>query len=38
MVYVAPAILNAIASATGTRVNELPATPDKVVKAIKSSI
>ena len=38
MVYVAPAILNAIYSAIGSRINELPATPDKILKAIKSSI
>jgi len=38
MVYVAPAILNAISNATNARINELPATPDKVLKAIKSSI
>lgn len=38
MVYVAPAILNAIYNATGARINELPATPDKILKAIKLSI
>jgi len=38
IVYVAPAILNAISHAIGARINELPATPDKILKTIKSSI
>ncbi|MGL6107339.1 xanthine dehydrogenase family protein molybdopterin-binding subunit [Romboutsia sp.] len=35
MVYVAPAILNAVASKLGKRAYEIPLTPDKVVKLIK---
>lgn len=35
MLPVAPAILNAIYDAVGVRITELPATPDKVLKAIK---
>lgn len=34
MVPVAPAILNAIADATGVRIYDLPATPDRVLKAL----
>lgn len=37
MVSVAPAILNAIYDAIGVRINEVPATPDRVLKAIKES-
>lgn len=36
LIPTAPAILNAIADATGGRVNNLPATPDKVFKAIRA--
>ena len=36
MVYVAPAILNAVASATGKRAKEIPLTPDRVIKLLKS--
>lgn len=38
MVPVAPAILNAIADATGVRIYRLPATPDIVLKAIEEHI
>lgn len=34
---VAPAILNAIYDAIKVRINELPATPDKIIKAINNS-
>lgn len=34
MVYVAPAILNAIYDATGVRMKEIPVTPEKLLKAI----
>lgn len=34
MVYVAPAILNAIYDATGVRMTEIPVTPEKLLKAI----
>lgn len=37
MVSVAPAILNAIYDAIGVRIKEVPATPDRVLKAIKES-
>jgi len=33
-----PAILNAIYDAVGVRINDLPATPDKVLKAMKAKI
>ncbi|MGL5346869.1 MAG: xanthine dehydrogenase family protein molybdopterin-binding subunit [Peptostreptococcaceae bacterium] len=36
IVYVAPAILNAIASKLGKRAYEIPLTPDKVIKLINS--
>lgn len=36
MVPTAPAILNAIYHATGARIRKVPATPDHVLKAIKS--
>lgn len=36
MTYVAPAILNAIYNATGVRIKSLPATPEKVLAAIKA--
>lgn len=36
MVPTAPAIINAIFDAVGVRINALPATPEKVLKAIKS--
>lgn len=35
MLPVAPAILNAIYDAVGVRITELPATPEKILKAIK---
>lgn len=35
MLGVAPAILNAIYNATGVRINEIPVTPDIVLKALK---
>lgn len=35
MIPVAPAILNAIFDAVGVRITELPATPEKILKAIK---
>lgn len=38
MVPVAPAILNAIADATGVRIFRLPATPDVVLKAIEEHV
>ena len=34
MTYVAPAIMNAIYNAVGVRIKSLPATPEKVLKAI----
>jgi len=34
----APAILNAIYDAVGVRINDLPATPDKVLRAMKAKI
>jgi anaerobic glycerol-3-phosphate dehydrogenase len=34
MVPVAPAILNAVADATGARVTDLPARPDRVLAAM----
>jgi CO/xanthine dehydrogenase Mo-binding subunit len=34
----APAILNAIYDAVGVRINDLPATPEKVLKAMKAKI
>lgn len=37
MTYVAPAILNAIYDATGVRIREIPATPDRVLKALALS-
>lgn len=37
MVSVAPAILNAIYDAIGIRIKSVPATPDRVLKAIKES-
>lgn len=35
MIPVAPAILNAIYNATGVRIKELPATPEKLMKAFR---
>ncbi|SKC54884.1 xanthine dehydrogenase family protein molybdopterin-binding subunit [Maledivibacter halophilus] len=35
MIPVAPAILNAIYDAVGVRINELPASPEKILKGIK---
>ena len=35
VIGVAPAIVNAIYNATGARVYEMPATPDKVLKALQ---
>jgi aldehyde oxidoreductase len=37
LIPTAPAILNAIRNATGARVHHLPATPDKVLAAIRES-
>ena len=37
MVPTAPAILNAIYHATGARIRKVPATPDRVLKAIRSA-
>ena len=37
MVYVAPAILNAIYDATGVRMTEIPVTPEKLLKAINEN-
>ncbi|MGL5328596.1 MAG: xanthine dehydrogenase family protein molybdopterin-binding subunit, partial [Peptostreptococcaceae bacterium] len=37
MVYVAPAILNAIANKIGKRIKSLPATPDKVLEVINDN-
>lgn len=36
MIYVAPAILNAIYDAVGVRIYDLPATPEKILKALKA--
>lgn len=35
MIPIAPAILNAIYNATGVRIKELPATPEKLMKALR---
>lgn len=35
MIPIAPAILNAIYNATGTRITELPVTPERLIKAIE---
>jgi 4-hydroxybenzoyl-CoA reductase subunit alpha len=32
----APAVINAIYDAVGVRINDLPATPEKILKAMKS--
>lgn len=37
MIPVGPAILNAIYNATGVRIKELPATPEKVMKALREA-
>jgi hypothetical protein len=37
MVPVAPAILNAVADATGARVVDLPARPERVLAALRSA-
>ena len=37
LIPTAPAVLNAIADASGARVTELPATPDKILAAIHST-
>jgi CO/xanthine dehydrogenase Mo-binding subunit len=37
MVPVAPAILNAVAAATGARVADLPARPDRVLAALRAA-
>jgi aldehyde oxidoreductase len=37
LVATAPAILNAIANATGVRMNEVPVTPDRLLAALKAS-
>ena len=36
MVSIAPAVANAVCDATGVRVFDLPLTPEKIVKALKS--
>lgn len=36
MIPTAPAIINAIEDAIGVRIKELPATPEKILKAVKS--
>ena len=36
LVPTAPAIANAIYKAVGVRINDLPMTPDKIIKAIKA--
>ncbi len=38
IVLPAPAILNAIANATGIRLSEIPATPDRILAALKGSV
>ena len=37
LIATAPAILNALRDATGARVRDLPATPDKVLRAIRAA-
>ena len=37
LIATAPAILNAIADATGTRLTQVPATPDRVLAALQAS-
>lgn len=37
MIPIAPAILNAIYNATGVRIKELPATPEKLMKALREA-
>lgn len=37
MIPIAPAILNAIYDAVGVRIKELPATPEKLIKAIQNN-
>ncbi len=37
IIPVAPAIVNAIAAATGVRIRELPATPEKIVTALSAT-
>ncbi len=37
MIPIAPAILNAIYNATGVRIKELPATPEKIMKAFREA-
>lgn len=38
LVYVAPAILNAVCNKLGFRINEIPITPDKIVRSIRKNI
>lgn len=37
MIPIAPAILNAIYDATGTRITELPVTPERLIKALEEN-
>ena len=37
IIPVAPAIVNAIAAATGVRIRDLPATPEKIVAALDAA-
>ena len=37
LIATAPAILNAIAAATGVRVTQIPATPDRVLAALQDA-
>ncbi len=38
IVLPAPAIVNAIANATGIRLSEIPATPDRILAALRGSV
>ncbi len=38
MLPIAPAIINAVSRATGVRVREIPATPEKILDRIKKKI
>jgi CO/xanthine dehydrogenase Mo-binding subunit len=37
LIATAPAILNAIAAATGARLTQVPATPDRVLAALRAA-